>query len=125
MLKTLHALWQVSSCEVRLRLLGFQKVAGALLEAPPAGLSRQWTTAQSPLRYLESTATVPWSTCLTRAVAAASRLRRQGYPAQLRLGTRSGARFSAHAWVEIAGQAWSEHGHEAMQQVDEAGLNSL
>ncbi len=115
MIQRAIAFWQVSLCEVKLRLLGFQRVAGALLEPPAAHLKRPWDQPHSPLHAVQHSARLPWSTCLTRTIAAASRLRRQGYPARLRIGTVNEPVFSAHAWLEIGDTQWSDNGLDPME----------
>lgn len=48
-------------------------------------------------------------TCLIRACTLQRMLRRRGIPSELRIGmNRSGAAISAHAWVEVMGQAVGE-----------------
>jgi hypothetical protein len=49
---------------------------------------------------------VPAATCLSQALAVRTLFRRQGYPAQLRIGVTKGERgqLEAHAWVESEGK---------------------
>lgn len=53
---------------------------------------------------LDASRVLPWSTCLTRSLALCRRLRRQGLAPALRLGSLTGVRFRAHAWVELGGK---------------------
>ncbi|MFK7955104.1 MAG: lasso peptide biosynthesis B2 protein [Lysobacterales bacterium] len=119
MIRRVIAIWQVSLCEIQLRALGFQRVAGALLEPPAVHLTRPWDHSHSPLNTVQQSARLPWSTCLTRTIVAASRLRRQGYPARLRIGTTHEPTFAAHAWLEIGDAQWSDHGHQPLCTVAE------
>jgi ribosome-associated translation inhibitor RaiA len=50
-----------------------------------------------------------WATCLKRAFVLWFLLRRQGIDAELKIGTRLGTEFQAHAWVEYQGFVVGEH----------------
>ena len=49
---------------------------------------------------------IPWSTCLTQALAMQLLLRQCGYPSSIRVGVRKtpNGDLSAHAWVENEGR---------------------
>ncbi len=115
LMATFRAIWLVSRAASRLRTQGFQAAAGELLKPPPEGLARDWVEDRSPLEDFERTAFLPWSTCLSRCVAAAKQLRQQGYPVQLRLGTQVEPAFSAHAWLTLGDRSWSEGTHHPLQ----------
>ncbi|HEX6292767.1 MAG TPA: lasso peptide biosynthesis B2 protein [Herpetosiphonaceae bacterium] len=52
-----------------------------------------------------ASAYVPRASCLPQALTAQALLRRQGYPAQVRIGVaRADGRLEAHAWAECAGE---------------------
>jgi hypothetical protein len=44
---------------------------------------------------------VPWSTCLSRAMAAQILFSRHNYPSKLKIGVIKEDEFEAHAWVEV------------------------
>lgn len=53
---------------------------------------------------VRAAAALSWhSTCAVRGLVAERLLRREGYPAQFRIGVALGQDFQAHAWVEDAG----------------------
>ncbi|MEM1091478.1 MAG: lasso peptide biosynthesis B2 protein [Pseudomonadota bacterium] len=115
LISRIRAAWLVSRAAFRLRRRGFQTAAAELLGPPPGRLKRAWGSDLSPLEAFERTAFLPWSTCLSRCVAAASLLRQRGYPAQLRIGTQVQPAFSAHAWITLHDRSWSEGDHHPLQ----------
>jgi hypothetical protein len=54
---------------------------------------------------------VPGSTCLTKSLALAWMLRRNGVAATVRIGVRARDGFDAHAWVECRGVAVNDVPH--------------
>ena len=54
---------------------------------------------------------VPGGTCLTKSLALAWLLRRNGVAATVRIGVSTGEGFAAHAWVECDGAALNGASH--------------
>lgn len=53
------------------------------------------------------------TSCLERSLVLWQLLRRNGFPAELKIGARKETgRFEAHAWVELDGQALNNENHE-------------
>ena len=94
----------VTWAALNLRIRGFDKVGRRHLVAAPEsfspGLRPRLVTAWLAF---QSTARLPWSTCLTRAVAFCELAQRAGVAPRLRLGVVQRDPFLAHAWVELEG----------------------
>lgn len=87
--------------EERLKFIGSKKTI------PSDPLPYAWRVQK--LVYLASRLHWLEMTCLVRACTLQRMLRRRGIPSELRIGmNRSGAAISAHAWVEVSGQAVGE-----------------
>lgn len=95
-----------------LRVLGFRRTQALLVpQAPPGPPRCDLARAQMLARIVHGAA--PWSpfpaSCLPRALILVRLLRRQGLPAELRVGVdKPGGEFSAHAWVEHGGMPLAE-----------------
>jgi len=65
--------------------------------------------------------------CLERSLVLRQILRRQGFPAELKIGARKEAgRFEAHAWVELEGRVLSDETDEQREFVPlENAVNAM
>jgi hypothetical protein len=71
------------------------------------------------LTELSAARFVPGATCLPQALAAEAILRRQGHPADLRLGVKRGDDgVEAHAWVESYGRVIVGEGDGALDRFE-------
>ena len=100
-----QALTLVAAVRVGLWLFAYDRVRRYLQSA--RGTSKN-TLSPTRIASLVSAAAgiVPQATCLTRALAAETLLRRYGHEASLRIGVAKGASagLRAHAWVECGGR---------------------
>lgn len=108
-------LWRVRRDLAR---LGFADSVARWLGSPgppgPAAPANRLSRDANPLalaRFLHRIGRrLRGSRCLDQSLALTSLLRQQGLPARLVIGAeRGGARVSAHAWVELDGQALDEY----------------
>jgi hypothetical protein len=96
-----------------LRLYGLRRSA-AWATRSSAGLAREPWSAARISQLVESIATeLPWrTTCLHRALAAASLMRRRGVPGEIAIGVRhDDDGFAAHAWIAGAHDGRSTRGY--------------
>lgn len=97
------------------------RLCGLLHSEPPAPGTHECPPL-GPVRRAVSIASgrlVPWSTCLTRALAAHGMLRRRGYRSHLAVGlSKEDGRLQAHAWLRL-GAHWvtGQAGHKRSRMV--------
>lgn len=109
------ALVLLPAARLGLRTLGLRRMQTvfALGRRNPA---RHASSGQTPTgrarrsaRLVAAAAHFTGGTCLERSLVLACILERQGIPADLRIGVRSGDRgFEAHSWIEAGGEVLNE-----------------
>ncbi len=105
---------------IALRVMGYRRWRALLAARLPAVSNRRAAEAQpsaitakrlAQLVYAASREGLLTGACLERSLALWWLLRGHSFPAELRIGGRKdGARFQAHAWVELDGLALNETG---------------
>jgi len=98
-----------------LKTLGLRRVQAVFAMGRPNPAVHA-THGQTPIwrarraaRMVGIAARLTGGTCLERSVLLAYILDRQGIPAELRIGVRSGEHgFEAHSWIEAAGEVLNE-----------------
>jgi hypothetical protein len=97
----------IAGAAASLRLLGLERTLRlASLDRMPA--PRAHETSKNVIATLASAADraeryVPGGSCLSKSVALAWMLRREGVDAAVRIGVSTAGGFEAHAWVEASG----------------------
>ncbi len=101
----LRAIGALLVAPVVLRIFGWARVRRAI-ETMPSGPAQSVEFAAAVRRAIERAGrTIPWATCLPRALVAARLLRQAGLPAEIVIGVATpldGGRrhlIQAHAWV--------------------------
>lgn len=107
----LHSLILLPIVALGLRLQGTKRTASALRRA--SGKVARKKILLSPVetaRLVASASSFLRTTCLPRSMVLCHLLRRDGIPAEMRLGVSKseGGAFSAHAWVELDGLPLAE-----------------
>ena len=112
----------IAAAAASLRLLGLKRTLRlASLDRPATalGVSLGLSNGQAPARPAHQTSKTvidtlasaadraeryaPGGSCLSKSVALAWMLRREGLDAAVRIGVRTAGAFEAHAWVEASG----------------------
>lgn len=104
----IESLLLVTATALRLRLRGFSDTCRHLLAMPTGADGRAGDNTQDRGEELDQvwrkflrTSRLPWSSCLSRSVAATRYLRSRGVPATLQIGARTENGFAAHAWIAV------------------------
>lgn len=110
MMLTLHALRVLVTTAMALRVMPCRDLAERRLQAP-RGARLDPARAAVIARALNRAARIVRPTCLTRALAGAHLLAREGLAARVTIGVASGGAgpraFAAHAWLAHGGLALS------------------
>ena len=100
----------IASAAASLRLLGLKRTLRitALDERSPVPARLSDPMSKTVIADVTSAADraeryAPGGSCLSKSVVLAWLLRRQGVPAEIRIGVRTAGEFEAHAWVEANG----------------------
>jgi hypothetical protein len=108
-----EAWWALLGFRLALRRVPFERLEA--FTRPASGKSAARPDILLRARYLQRVVSMaarlhlPSMTCLPRALALRWKLSRDGIPSQLRIGMNKNALgMSAHAWVEVAGEAIGE-----------------
>jgi hypothetical protein len=111
----LRAILFLQITRIALRVLGFQqykkKIEDFLRSHPRSPSATSFETAAKISRAVRSAELHGLGTpnCLERSIALWWMLRRAGIAGELHIGGRkSGSRFEAHAWVELAGEVLND-----------------
>ena len=99
----------IAGAAASLRLLGLKRTLRlASLDRPATALGMSLGASKTVIDTLASAADraeryAPGGSCLSKSVALAWMLRREGVDAAVRIGVRTAGAFEAHAWVEASG----------------------
>lgn len=116
----LEAAAMLAMAGIALRMVPFRRIVARLERPSPRGRRSRFSVSEVAQGIERAGRGLPWdATCLMRAVAGGTMLRRRGASSQLVLGVGRdprGAELAAHAWIEIDGAAavGAAEGHERL-----------
>jgi hypothetical protein len=104
-------IWSYSRVRLRLLRSDLPSILGELRRQLPSqevehSLDEQLTAIRLARAAARALAPLPFdSRCLVRSLVLSDLLARRGVPSRLVIGVKTGAKFEAHAWVEMSGMA--------------------